>query len=91
MAKSNETTIILQKVERKLDGKLHIREQRYDVEEVSNIRFGCYKDFHSEDDIVCNGLNPDDKCIYLTFYPDEKTGEVNNATFDGDWEVTFEW
>lgn len=83
-------SLILQKVERDANGRLKINEIKYNTKDISNIRFGKFKDFCSEDDIFGNGVNPNDAAINITFYPKDSSDEGSEAILSGDWEFTFE-
>jgi hypothetical protein len=85
------TKVVLKKVDRDIYGCLQMRQIEYDVKEIANIRFGTFKDFHSDDDIKGNNMNPDDKCIYITFREVDANMNSDRATFSGDWEIEFKW
>lgn len=77
--------LVLQKVTRDRYGKLELREIKYSLKDISTIRVGKLKDFHNESDISGNGMNPEDECIYIRLNYGDHT-----ATFESDWELSFE-
>lgn len=84
--------IILRKVDKDEFGRIEpqLRETTYFLKYIAMIQYGKMKDFHSKEDIVGNGMDEDESCLFITFTTRDKYGDIQTATFGSEWEVTFE-